>query len=486
MVSSPDSLREMRHRCVTSSALVLLAFSAACSSSGGVTLPEFDAGTHDAPVVTKGADSGADVTVRADAGSNRDGAETDTRPTEDGPHPRPDSSRRDASSSDTGRHDTGRPDTGHPEGGHPIPDSAPLDVAPPPAGDAGALGYLASNLGTRTFSPSTTGPLTLTDDDCRIFTDWPDPPGLACASGQNPPTSVMAIDLPNGAGIAVVWVFTYVSIDSTSSLTVSGPNPLILVALGSVDIAGSIDASADVYDPDTDAIPGARLDGSGVGGFNNGGPQGGGGGSFCGLGGVGASGTGAIASDSAPGMAYGSANLIPLWGGSAGGGATVTSADQVNGNGGGAIQISAAGTMTLETTGYITVNGSGGVSLGDETGTGGGSGGAILLEAPTVTVDGILEANGGEGSDPNYDGVAAPDDGGVATEPGCEGGSGSQGTRVAGGGGQMAVGGGGVSAGYGGGGGGAGRIRINGTQVSVTGTVSPALGSVCASQGSLP
>jgi hypothetical protein len=353
------------------------------------------------------------------------------------------------------------------------------------SGDGG-LGYAASNIGAKTFDPTVTGPLTLRGDNCRVYTEYPDPEGITCDSGQNPPQDVFAVDLPDGAGKAVIYVFTYVFIDNMSALQVTGPYPLIIVALGSVDIAGSIDASADVFDQYTPVIPGERLTGPGVGAFNNGGPQGGGGGSFCGIGGTGAMGQGAAAGKSAPGMAYGSATLVPLWGGSPGGGANIGGADQVNGNGGGAIQISAMMNITLEATGYISVNGSGGVSGGDQSGAGGGSGGAILLEAPTVTVKGILEANGGEGSDNNMDGEAPPSDGGVAKEPGDEGGRGSGGSQINGGPGQMATGAGGGEVGYGAGGGGAGRIRINATHATLEGDITPSLGSACATQGPLP
>jgi hypothetical protein len=43
-----------------------------------------------------------------------------------------------------------------------------------------------------------------------------------------------------------------------------------------------------------------------------------------------------------------------------------------------------------------------------------------------------------------------------------------------------------TSGNYGGGGGGAGRIRINGTNVTITGAVTPTVASGCTSQGALP
>jgi hypothetical protein len=355
-----------------------------------------------------------------------------------------------------------------------------IDAPVPPPVDGGSpLTYQPSNIGAMQLSGQNTGPLTLTGDNCTVYTDYPGAPGIGCESGQNPPDDVFGVTLPNGGGQAVLYVFTYISIDSESSLSVQGPFPLIMVALGSVDIRGTIDVSADKYDPDANAIPGEHLTGM-LPGFNNGGPQGGGGGSFCGLGGTGALGPGGTASMSAPGATYGNAALIPLLGGEPGGGAGSQSLDGLaNGYGGGALQISAAMNINVEANAYINANGSGGVSQGDESGEGAGSGGAILLEAPTITIAGILEANGGEGSDNNMDGATPPTDAGVATEPSCVGGNGGAGTSVNG------ANGGPTGDGYGGGGGGVGWIRLNGNTITITGTVSPSLATSCASKGGL-
>jgi hypothetical protein len=353
---------------------------------------------------------------------------------------------------------------------------------PGSVGDAG-LPYAASNIGGMKFQADVTGPLNLVGNNCIIYTDWPDPESIGCEEG-NQPMDMFSVNMPDGAGTAVIYVFSYINIDSQSQLLVHGPNPLILISLGSVDIQGSIDVSADNYDSDSDinVIPGARNGGPGAGAYSSeDGPQGGGGGSFCGTGGTGAEGQGATASDSAPGAPYGAATLVPLWGGSPGGGVSAGGADGfANGYGGGVLQISAAGNITVGSGAYITANGSGGVSQGDESGDGAGSGGAILLEAPTVTIAGVLVANGGEGSDNNMDGAMAPDDGGVATEQGCGGGNGGYGAHINGSDGTS------VDGGYGGGGGGVGWIRINGTHVSITGVVSPTIGSGCASEGPLP
>jgi hypothetical protein len=346
----------------------------------------------------------------------------------------------------------------------------------PDGGTGSALTYQPSNIGSLTFNASITGPLTLNDDSCFIYTD---DQGISCGSGQNPPMDMFMVTMPGG-GQAVVFAFTYISIDADSTLAVRGTLPAIIIALGALDLKGTIDVSADNYDSDSDinVIPGSLETGPGVGAYgNNGGPQGGGGGSFCGTGGYGAPG---VTGGFGPGAPYGTASLSPLLGGSAGGGITAGGADQSNGHGGGTIQISAAGTIQVESGAVINANGSGGVSQGNEQGLGGGSGGSILLEAPTVVIAGLLEANGGEGSDDMDDGADPPVDGGVAETPGCVGGVGSAAAQINGGNGQMSAG------GYGGGGGGAGRIRINGTNVTLSGAVTPSVASGCASQGALP
>ncbi|NQU43718.1 hypothetical protein HQ520_10560, partial [bacterium] len=71
------------------------------------------------------------------------------------------------------------------------------------------------------------------------------------------------------------------------------------------------------------------------------------------------------------------------------------------GAGGGAIELSVAGTLTIGTSGGIRVNGGNGgdyVSFSTASG-GGGSGGSILLAGDTVTNLGFLEAKGGRGGD---------------------------------------------------------------------------------------
>ncbi|MGH7280680.1 MAG: hypothetical protein ACRELY_04085, partial [Polyangiaceae bacterium] len=122
----------------------------------------------------------------------------------------------------------------------------------------------------------------------------------------------------------------------------------------------------------------------------------------------------------------------------------------------------------------------------------GGSGGAILLEAPAVTIEGILAANGGGGqggpTNPSFDALASDQPAqGSAAAAGltAAGGNGSAGGNTAG-----APGGNGDSQSSvqsGGGGGGAGFIRINTTSgaATITGTLSPSATTTCTSQGKI-
>jgi hypothetical protein len=99
------------------------------------------------------------------------------------------------------------------------------------------------------------------------------------------------------------------------------------------------------------------------------------------------------------GLASTDQDLRPLRAGCAGG---IGSAGNFGGSGGGAVQISAATTLTVGSTAIISAAGGGGRQgpSGEEGGSGGGSGGGILLEASSVVIDPSagLRAHGGAGS----------------------------------------------------------------------------------------
>ena len=280
--------------------------------------------------------------------------------------------------------------------------------------------------------------------------------------------------------VARVGAFTV-----AGSLTVTGLNPLVVLAERDAQITGSIDVSARGVQPGP---------GGGVGGANGvaaGGPRagtpgltadanedgGGGGGGACGPGGPGGRG------DSGMGGGGGTAataawELEPLTGGSGGAvgpddGEIGTMFAGAGGGGGGAIQITSQRSILVG--GAILAGGGGGgggdVRGGDTgaAGGGGGSGGSILLEAPVVSFAGGHRANaaggGGGGSAGNTSGSAGQDGadaidraiGGGAGGGAAAGGLGGGGTGLAAasGGDDLSIGGNG-----GGGGGGAGCILL--------------------------
>jgi hypothetical protein len=283
-------------------------------------------------------------------------------------------------------------------------------------------------------------------------------------------------------------------VEPTGILHIDDKTPVVLVAFDTITVLGRIDASATSMTTVAGGFAGAAA-GPGVGGAGVEGSMGSygtgaGGASYCGLGGAGGQ---ATAASGGPGKTYGSPTLIPLMGGSAGG-----VGDLFSGAGGGAIQLVAGTSISVGAPGIISAGGGGGYDgsgAGDYAASAGGSGGALLLEAPAVTVEGLLEANGGGGGG-GLDGPSIASDATPASiaaaggAPGTTGvgGAGSAGTTVNGGDGAVGdppTGPGDTAPGAGGGG--AGYIRINTSSASATlsGTLSPAVGSTCVSQGTI-
>jgi hypothetical protein len=131
------------------------------------------------------------------------------------------------------------------------------------------------------------------------------------------------------------------------------------------------------------------------------------------------------------------ATLKPLFGGCPGGNSGSWACTTSGGGGGGAVQISAAGALSVA--GSITANGgAGGASACSAQqnlcgitypggGGGGGSGGAVLLEGETVTTTGsTITVNGGSGGKPQA-GAGAGGSGGTSSSPAGGAGTGSAG-----------------------------------------------------------
>jgi hypothetical protein len=277
---------------------------------------------------------------------------------------------------------------------------------------------------------------------------------------------------------------------------ITGSSPLIVVSSGAISIAANIDLRGNGLT----AGPGAAVGGPGVGGAGTTMPpidltrwsSGGGGGGYGtvgGAGGIGSSGR-VLLPGGAGGLTYGPNITDPLTGGSRGGigGFGSSAGAGAGGGGGGALQLSSQ--VSIDVSAAINAGGGGGIGgrAGQVGGGGGGAGGAIILEAPAITLSGVLAANGGgggggggaggSGPPPGLDGSsgaasATPAPGGAGGVPqGSHGGAGAAGATAA------TAGASGFSKG-GGGGGGAGRIWLRylaATPPNLTGVISPAPG----------
>jgi len=310
--------------------------------------------------------------------------------------------------------------------------------------------------------------------------------------GAAPPADVtfdtVAQD-PSGPELAVLHVET-LTISGGATVTVRGARPLVIVASGTIVIAGTLDSGAERDIPGAGgsgagAGMGAGSDGEHRGSFSD---SGGGGAGYGTAGAAGGLATcGAACTDAPGGVAgplYGMAALPELRGGS-GGGAAVDCVSDAAGAGGGAVQLYSGVSITID--GGINAGGGGGgrgLACGGNWGAaaGGGSGGAIFLQAPSITNNGLLISHGGGGGGSAGDSNAgSPGDDGTLTTSTPQGGAGGGGSfsRAGGNGGAAAApqaGGNAGNSGNGGGGGAAvGRIRVitsSGTYVD-TGSVSP-------------
>ncbi|KAB2904654.1 MAG: hypothetical protein F9K40_06895 [Kofleriaceae bacterium] len=272
---------------------------------------------------------------------------------------------------------------------------------------------------------------------------------------------------------------TSLMVPAAASITLRGENPIAFLVRGDAIVDGTLRLTGGVLQASGPA--GTRgtctTGGSGTGGTGAGLGGGGGGGALGTAGGSGGYGSNDTTNAGQPGVPLAAASRSPLAGGCAGspGNAGVTP-----GAGGGAIQITAMGSIVID--GTVTAGG-GGASGGGNTagGGGGGSGGMVLLEAGTeVRGGGYLTANGGGGGGGGGAGgnatagaagcaqCATPAFGGSASGSGA----GFGGNGAAGGTGAMP----GInSSAYagGGGGGGVGVIWLRSSSVNFSGLVSP-------------
>jgi hypothetical protein len=303
--------------------------------------------------------------------------------------------------------------------------------------------YRPSNIDLSQVDPcSATGDLNL-PGPCTLDTDALT---ITCINAINGYTAKSIAQRASGGGDIAVFVAHSLTIPSNGLLTTSGSKVAAFLLSGNARIDGTIVAKAGAMQPAS----------------SNTGP----GGSFCVRGGY--------YNSTSPDTTFGAQTLIPLVGGE-----TAPNGGSSSGAGGGGFQISANGAIDITQAGVINAGGAGG------TNTGGGAGGAILLEAPSVTVEGVVAANGGAGGPNGQPGQASTAQAttGAACDPRpCVGtGAGGAGNTPIGGSGYFSNG---FNA-YGGGG--VGYLHFNtATALAGTGTLSPlSTVAACTTQGPL-
>ena len=372
------------------------------------------------------------------------------------------------------------------------PDGGGADAPPGDGTASGPLAFTPSNVDLSGIDLTKVGDFVVDAVGCSVNTD-----GNLASCGDGAGVLGFKLATQSDGSKVGVYVARSMTILAGKSLTVEGSHPLVFIALDTITIAGSLNGNSrsEVGIAGGQSRQGQtpqRAKGAGPGGGGAGTDlTASGGGSYCGIGGAGGAESGPAASG---GAAYGNAEITPLAAGSAGG--------DIGGAGGGAIQLVAGNAIAIAATGVVQAGGGGGGFGGIRTqnAAGGGSGGSILLESLAVTVDGTLAANGGGAGAGTSNGVGAPppeDPGGADSTANAtpaaggkkgvgpsSGGDGSAGTAVNGTAGSFtAV----DNNAAGGGGGGAGRIRINtkSGKATLSGVISPATSTSCATQGAV-
>ena len=224
------------------------------------------------------------------------------------------------------------------------------------------------------------------------------------------------VELPGGE-----YDFTSFVIEAGVTVSVTGSDPLIIRTQNGATIDGVLTADGA---SGTNGVPmeSSGIGGAGVaGGYDGGdgafsvdegplearagfGPGAGGGGTDWGPGAGashGSTGGNAALGDAVSGRMYGDPMLNILEGGSGAGGGSggLECGGGGGGAGGGIIKLSVLGPLLIGQQGELRVNGGNGGTDGDDTcgGGGGGSGGTIWLQAGSITNDGLISAQGGNG-----------------------------------------------------------------------------------------
>jgi hypothetical protein len=264
------------------------------------------------------------------------------------------------------------------------------------------------NCGTTTYNSGT-----------NAWTNW-------CGQAGDKPTPV-TLTPGNGAPTAVVLPVFGLNVADAGTLLITGTSSVIFAVYGDAVVGGRVSIDADHETAGAGGSPGSCL-------LSNGGngqgaaattTNGGGGGAGAGFGTGGSNGgfgdghtNFGAGSGGFGGLQGGNATLVPLRGGctgGTGGNASSSSAGTggVGGAGGGALQISAAGVLTVA--GVVSASGGGGRLGGARRAGGGGagSGGGLIFQGDSVAVaaSARVSANGGGGGEGARDGSADNQDG---------------------------------------------------------------------------
>jgi hypothetical protein len=366
----------------------------------------------------------------------------------------------------------------------PAPDAAPEAGT---SDGGGPLGFTPSNVDLSGIDLSSVGDLVVEAPGCTLNTEF-----RQAYCGVAHGAAFKVVTQPGGPSLGV-YVARNVIVRAGAVLGAHDTYGLGLVALEAIQIEGGITVTPSTSGQSAGGAMPSLSDWTGTG--PGGGPAGAtlvaaSGASYCGKGGKGGIRAGGL-QPAFTASTYGNETLVPLLGGSAGG----SGGALPGGSGGGVVQLVAGTSITVAAGGYVTAGGGGGPYGGaaqGQNGSGAGSGGAILIEAPSVDIAGALAANGGGGGPSGTTAMTSngsdgqPSDqaasGGTVSPGMAPGGAGGAGSDISGHDGATAT----TDDKASGGGGGVGRIRINtrGGAATISGVVSPSLGG-CATQGVL-
>jgi hypothetical protein len=359
------------------------------SIDGGLdaSAPSHDASTmFDATSTSEGGpqDAGVDATQQPDAlttdATNADAIVTDAPVTTDAMN---DATMTDAAIADDAMTDDAMTDVT-------IVDAVSIDAPIDAIADAGGV-----------LSPSNLPPSICDTPGASDF-DVTSDGGITTIDTTNMAACSFIVSQTGGAPDICVVKYRDVAIAAGGSIRAQGPRALALVATSTMTIDGVVEGGS--FWEDGTIGPGGGAFAAGAGGSTN--PQSGAAGGGAGFGTIGGAGGNSYngTSGALGGAAYGSPTLVPLLGGASGGSGSTLAGDTetgYGGAGGGAIELVSCGTLVVGASAHINAGGAGGFpGLGFGGAGGGGSGGGILIEAASITVQGHIVANGGGGGGP--------------------------------------------------------------------------------------